>query len=90
MATVYLEKAVSAKTAFSFVRCTLKGYLRNAQISSSRNLPSMTPKEASTTRLRKTSTKSAVNPQAVTTATSIGLFFSRGFSRCFLASAWAL
>lgn len=30
----------------------------------------MTPKEASTTRLRKTSTKSAANPQAVTTATS--------------------
>lgn len=70
MATVHPEKAVSAKTAFLFMRCTPKGYLRNARISSSRNLPSMTPKEASTTRLRKTRTKSAANPQAVTTATS--------------------
>lgn len=32
MATVHPEKAVSAKTAFSFARCTPKGYLRNARI----------------------------------------------------------
>ena len=39
-------------------------------MSSNRNFPSITPKEASTTKARKTSTKSAASPQIVKTVTS--------------------
>lgn len=69
MATVHPKKP-SLQGGFFIFGCTPKGYLRNARMSSSRNFPSITPKEASTTKARKTSTKSAANPQIVKTVTS--------------------
>lgn len=69
MATVHPEKAVSAKTAFIYAMYA-EGLLTECADQFQQELTMMTSKEASTTRLRKTSTKSAVNPQTVTTATS--------------------
>ncbi len=69
MATVHPKKP-SLPGRFFHIWMYVEGYLRNARISSSRNLPSMTPKEASTTKARKTSAKSTANPQAVATVTS--------------------
>ena len=70
MATVHPEKVVPARTAFFIYGRTPKGYLQMMRRSSSRNFPSMTPKDASTIKARKTSTESAASPQTVKIATS--------------------